>query len=677
MLKRWRDLKVSRKLYVVVGAMAVLIAVELFTLYFAMTTLSAVRAFVGGEGLWSKAQKSGVLHLQQYASTGDRQYYLQFLEDMKVPAGDHRARLELEKPVMDMAKFREGFLAGQNHPDDIIPMKNLMRRFHEVPQLAKAVEHWKQGDALTRELIALGAKLDRQMRSRQAGPDRIIKIMRDIFNLDNKLTKVETMFSSQLGEASRWLEKVLMVLLLMAVITIEGTGLFLTISFGRGLTRDLSELNDAATRVGRGDFTPQVKVRSNDELGQLAMALNTMTANLKAQTSERMSAEHASETKNLFLANMSHEIRTPLNAILGFSEILADPELAPADRARYAAIIQRTGASLTAIIDDILEVSKVEAEKIEIEMKAFSLDQLVSDLEAVLKLKCEEKGILLNFEKMGFVAEQIKSDPLRLRQILTNIVGNSIKFTESGSVRIRYGVVNNDLAFHVEDTGGGISAEQREKLFKPFSQGDDSVRKKYGGTGLGLLISQSLAKLLGGSVELVRSSDTGTLFVIRIGYIPVTGGLKIVDCVAPPSVCDLKGKNILVVEDSPDNQLLAQVYLTSSGAKVDFAVNGAEGVEKGTTQLYDVILMDMQMPVMDGFTATRELRAHGYDGPIIALTGYARSEDQKKCMAAGCDDYIAKPFDKKTLVTCVGEWLQLRPVTPKSPGKESDYEASV
>ena len=638
--------------------MAVLIATELFTLYFAMTTLSAVRAFVGGEGLWSKAQKTGLFNLQKYATTRDEKYYASFRSQLEIPMGDHAARIELEKVIYDEKALHEGFLKGQNHPKDIPPMINLVRRFHKVPKLARAIEKWKIGDDLIFQMIRKAEELHELIQKNpKVSNSKIELLMQDIFQLDDQLTKAENQFSFALGEASRWLESMLMIILLMAVVTVESTGIFLTISFGRSLTRNLRQLNEVAKRVGQGDFSQQVHVESSDELGQLAESINSMTVNLRQQTNERQNAEHASETKNLFLANMSHEIRTPLSAILGFSEILADPDLSPSERSHYAAIIKRTGASLTSIINDILDVSKVEAERLEIELKSFSLGQLLQDLYAVLQLRCEEKGVNLQIEKVGEVSDTIQSDPARLRQILANIIGNSIKFTDRGDVKVFYEVTPPYLTFTVKDTGAGIRAEQISRLFKPFSQGDDSIRKKYGGTGLGLLISRRLAHLLGGDILLQHSRlGEGSTFCIRISYHPLTQGFSTPSKVVTKTASEepqLSGKKILIVEDSLDNQLLAQLYLAKSGAEVEFANNGKEGLEKAMAKKFDVILMDMQMPVMDGYAATQELRKKDFLMPIIALTGFAMKEDREKCLQAGCNAYLSKPFDRKNLVECI------------------------
>ncbi|MBL7686823.1 MAG: response regulator [Bdellovibrionaceae bacterium] len=657
--KFWQNLSVSKKLYGVVGIMALLIAAELFTLYFAMTTLSAVRGFVGSEGLWSKAQKTAVNSLLRYAMTRDEANYRLYLDELEVPLGGLRARLALESPTVDIEGVKSGLLQAKNHPLDIMPMVRFAERFRSKDLFKHAIETWRHGDQLIAELVGLGQQLHFEIQRGAAGDRRRVdQLTEKIFELDRRFTRAENDFSYGLGAASRWLEGVLMALLLVAVILVEGTGVLLTVSLARSLKKTLSEFNAAAEKVGEGDFSQRLPVQSTDELGQLAMSLNRMASNLRRQTSERQNAEHASEAKNLFLANMSHEIRTPLNAILGFAEILSDATLSVEDRKSYATIIKRTGASLTSIINDILDLSKVEAESLEIEVKPFSVRHLLEDLQSVSRLLCQEKGLQFSFVKRGNVAEYIESDPVRLRQILVNIIGNSIKFTEHGSITVFYEVVGGHLLFTVQDTGSGVSPEQVGRLFKPFSQGDSSVRKKFGGTGLGLLISQRLAQLLGGDVSLKNSvAGQGSCFAVQIAYVPIAAS-SIERARPMPDEesrmrASLAGKKILVVEDSLDNQLLADLFLTKSGAHVEFANNGLEGVEKAWDSRFDIVLMDIQMPVMDGYAATRELRERGCRTPIVALTGFAMKEDRERCLKAGCDDYLSKPFDRSSLVRCV------------------------
>jgi two-component system, sensor histidine kinase len=657
----WHNLSVSKKLYSVVGVMALLIATELVTLYFAMNTLSAVRAFVGGEGLWSKAQKNSVYFLHRYAVTRDEKFYQLYLNELSVPLGDHDARIEMEKPEINLDSIKDGFIRGQIHPDDIEPMVNLVRRFYKVPQLARAIDRWREADALIVEFMNLATELKSEINKTKPNPQLIDQSLSKITELDSLLTVAENEFSFALGEASRWLENILMILLICTVVTVESTVLFLTFRFGQNLTRILSELNKTAVLVGQGDLSLQIPVHSKDELGQLSHSINGMIESLRQQTNERQSAEHASQAKNLFLANMSHEIRTPLNAILGFSELLQDPSISAEEKVRFAAIIKRTGASLTTIINDILDVAKVEAEQVEIELTQFSLHQLLSDLQTMLRLRCEEKNIQLSFRQRGFISEYILSDQIRLRQILANVIGNSIKFTNRGSVDVIYEVRESDLCFTVKDTGSGITKEQAQLLFRPFSQGDNSVRKKYGGTGLGLVISQKLSRLLGGDVQLQKSEpNKGSTFFVSVQYRPVQKAKNLFPAPANPTLRDesiLKNKRILVVEDSLDNQMIAQLFLSKSGALPDFANNGEEGIEKATKNPYDVILMDIQMPVMDGYTATIELRKAGLTIPIIALTGYAMKEDQEKCLKAGCNEFLSKPYDRAKLINCLLNYI--------------------
>ena len=604
--KLWLNLSVQKKLFSVVGIMAVLVAFELFTLYFAMSTLSAVRAFVGSEGLWSKGHKNAVIALNQYVIAKNPADYITFKNELEVSLGDKVARLELMKDDFNPEVVREGFLRGKNHDSDIPSMITLVRRFGDSPLMAKTVQAWAGGDDLVEELIQLGEKIDSEL---QSGIDqkRQNYFILEIGRIDSELTRLENEFSYTLGWASRFLENMLMFTLLLIVITVESTGLYFTYRFGLHLRNTLRELNNTAIKVGEGDFTQKLQVDSTDELGQLAESLNKMVERLESQTIERQHAEQASQAKNLFLANMSHEIRTPLNAILGFAEILQDQHLEENDKKRYAAIIRRTGESLNTIINDILDVAKIEADRIETQEAAFSLPQMLSDLYALLKMRCDEKGIQLIFERIGTVSDFIVSDQTRLRQILINMIGNSIKFTEKGHVMLTYEVRESMLFFTVSDTGAGISQKQRSNLFKVFSQGDSSVKKKYGGTGLGLSIAH---------------------------------------------------KNILVVEDSLDNQLLLEFYLTKHKANVVFANNGKEGVDAALKGKYDLILMDIQMPVLDGYAATEELRLRGVTIPIIALTGYAMKEDQEKCLKAGCNEFLAKPIHKEKLLSTLSKYFR-------------------
>jgi PAS domain S-box-containing protein len=384
------------------------------------------------------------------------------------------------------------------------------------------------------------------------------------------------------------------------------------------------------------------------------------------------SAEQMSQYKSAFLANMSHEIRTPLGAILGFTELLKNPNLQLSDRSRYIDIICRNGQNLTKLIDDILDLSKVEAGRLEIENVKFSLHSLLADVHSLLNLKAQDKGLYLHFVYEGDVPEQIISDPTRLRQVLTNVVGNAIKFTNTGGVTVTVRSeaagekpTGHFISFAVHDTGLGIPIEFQDRLFKTFTQTDSSTTRKYGGTGLGLALSQKLAKALGGDVVLKdSSSDSGSLFEISIKVlsadsVAVQGATHEHPQAKEKAAQFEVGKNqlanikILLVEDSPDNQLLLETMLTNCGATVQIANNGEEGVTQALKGSFDVVLMDIQMPVLDGYEATRRLRRQGYSKPILALSAHALIKDREASLSIGCNDHLVKPVDPEALIASI------------------------
>jgi PAS domain S-box-containing protein len=385
-------------------------------------------------------------------------------------------------------------------------------------------------------------------------------------------------------------------------------------------------------------------------------------------------AEAANCAKSQFLANMSHEIRTPLNGILGFAKLLVQgaDEGDAAARKEFLEVIHNSGEHLLTLINDILDLSKLESGKIEVECVPCSPHQIIAEAISVLRVRAQEKGVRLENTWIGPVPEEIHSDPARLRQIVMNLVSNAIKFTEVGAVQVLARLVRTEgrqqLAIEVVDTGIGIPADKLEAIFEPFVQADSSVTRRFGGTGLGLAISRRIAAALGGKLTAESQEGAGSTFTATID----TGCLDGVRLLRSPgevmtsvprtrepgnSPLQLSPARILLVEDGDTNRKLIELVLRRAGATVLSAENGRLGVEAAARQAFDLILMDMQMPVMDGYTAARLLRDRGTTVPIIALTAHAMRGDEEKCQAAGCSGFLSKPIDPDRLVHAVGEFL--------------------
>jgi signal transduction histidine kinase len=453
--------------------------------------------------------------------------------------------------------------------------------------------------------------------------------------------------------------------------------------------RPIRNLTDAATKLAGGDWSFRVPENRHDELGILAKSFNKMVVDLersyrnieetvKQRTAEleiaKSIADRASQAKGQFLANMSHEIRTPMTAIIGYSDVMLEPDQSLSERHDALQAIRRNARHLLELINDVLDLSKIEAEQMTVEHIPCDLPQLIGQAASLIRPRVQEKGLNFKVTFEGQIPRLITTDPLRVRQILVNLVGNASKFTEKGGIEVKVSAkipadptANCKIRLAVCDTGIGMTQDQLAKLFRPFTQADESTTRRFGGTGLGLTISKSLATLLGGDITVESTYGQGCVFTVTLDGGCIDGVELLSNLteqgVAPapketasfPTIA-LHGR-ILLAEDGVDNQRLISMYLKRAGAEVVIAENGRIAVDLARSQKFDLILMDMQMPEMDGYAAASKLRDCGCTLPIIALTANAMAEDRQKSLKAGCTDYLTKPIDKTKLLTTVRGYL--------------------
>lgn len=451
---------------------------------------------------------------------------------------------------------------------------------------------------------------------------------------------------------------------------------------------DLDEHSDVGLIAQQYNRVSEIRDQALNELQSRTNNLEIVRTELEKKTSElevkadrlkqaNEDAEAASRAKSEFLANMSHEIRTPMTAVLGYTDLLIEESWGRPGSLKLLDVIKRNGNYLLEIINDILDLSKIESGNLTIETIQFSLMEKMKEIQSLMNIRAEHQEIRFKLTFNGKIPEQIQSDPTRLKQILINLIGNAIKFTpDGGNVSVETSFLESEsgspmLQFKIQDTGIGMTQDQIKNLYQPFVQADSSTTRKFGGTGLGLAISKRLSEMLGGDLNCESVPEQGTVFTLTIStgdlgtisfYDDPMAALKEIQVGSKDNFSENEPSNqkpkgicsVLLAEDGVDNQRLISTLLKKEGAKVMLAENGdiafrcaMDAYEKGNP--FDVILMDMSMPVLDGYGATKKLREQGYKLPIVALTAHAMSSDRQKCIDAGCDDYTTKPVNRTKL----------------------------
>lgn len=527
----FRNVSIARKLYFTVGIMALLIAIELLALAFSINTLSSVRAYVNGEALWSKAQKDAMYQLLRYGRTHDAADYNKFKEYMRVPMGDHKTLMELSKSRPDMQAAKAGFVEGRNHEDDVPGMIALFTRFHNNYYISKAINAWTQADKLIPQFEVIGDQLHAEINSPQPSQERIDQVLASIDPLNAQLTKFEDEFSYTLGQGSRWMEKLILRLLLGIALTVELTGLILAIVVSRGIQKGLDEILLSARAVGKGDFSRKAKVFSKDEIGTLANNFNDMASELEklqkeiqdANTNlekkvEQRTAELERKNKELeqFAYVASHDLQEPLKTTSGFVELLRKQYRGRLDETadKYLDYISQASDRMRTLIKDLLDYSRIGRAKAFVPVDCnVLLHEVLADMDQGIK----EHGASVRSDDLPVVY----AFATELKLLFQNLISNSIKFkrpNEAPVVTIHVEKEKHGWKFSIRDNGIGIEKQHLDRIFIIFQRLHN--RKDYEGSGIGLAHCKKIVELHGGKIWVESKPGAGSTFFFTIADAP-------------------------------------------------------------------------------------------------------------------------------------------------------------
>ncbi|MEP7164726.1 MAG: ATP-binding protein [Ferruginibacter sp.] len=527
---RWswlRDISIAKKLYFIVGTMAILIVIELLTLWFAIHTLSSVRAFIGAEGLWSKAQKDGVFHLGKYQRSHNEADYIAFKKFMEVPLGDHKARVELFKKDPDLSIVKAGFLQGRIHPDDMDGMIKLVTRFNNTHYIHKALDYWGQGDSLITVLIPIAEETQRQIHSGSISSEKLDQLTQGVDAINEQLTHLEDNFSFTLEEGSRWLENLILKILFTVALTVEITGLVLTVLVTRSITKGLNEINRVSDKIMKGHLDEQVTVFSNDEIGQVATSVNRMTEQLIISNRELQNFAHIA----------SHDLQEPLRKIIVFTDLLNEEAgTAVSEKGKqYMLRITDAASRMQRLVEDVLQLAGVNSS---MEFTRVDLNNTISRIVSDMEITISKANASVIVGRMP----EIEANEIQMEQLFQNLIGNALKFTSSNPViNISAEMISdrelpedyrgknlhgpaakekaNDLTsgfcrIYVKDNGIGFDEVYLDRIFTAFQRLHS--KQKYQGTGIGLAICQKIVQNHHGMISAVSTAGQGATFIVTL-----------------------------------------------------------------------------------------------------------------------------------------------------------------
>ncbi len=520
-LAAWfRNIPISSKLYFTVGIMAALIVVELAALTFSINILSSVRAYVGGEGLWSKAQKDAMYQLLKYGRNHNEDDYLKFQEFMQVSMGDHRVLVEMTKEKTDLDIARQGFLQGRNHPDDLDGMIRLFVRFKKVYYINKAMVAWAKADSLVTTILPIGAALHQEIRSPSVSQKQVDEILQRLDPINTRLTILEDEFSYTLGEGSRWLEKLILRLLFAIALTVELTGLLLAIIVSRNIQKGLKEILRSSQAVAIGDFTKKAKIFSKDEIGVLANNFNNMATALEQATIglerkvQQRTQELQSKNRELeqFAYVASHDLQEPLRTTTSFVHLFRKEYQGKidADADKYLEYIVQSSERMKMLIRNLLDYSRLGQTK---KLQQADCSQLLKEVLADLQETIHETGVEIQVETLPV----LKVYPAEFKLLLQNLITNAIKFKKQGEKpRVRIGADNlaGYWTFAVSDNGIGIEKKYQDKIFSLFQRLHS--RAEYEGSGIGLAHCKKIVEMHQGRIYVQSELGKGSIFIFTL-----------------------------------------------------------------------------------------------------------------------------------------------------------------